>query len=265
METIYLDSLFLQELVTDYLLLLCAGRLAGLTLKRGRYLMSALLGAAYSVLSFLPGLGFLSLPLMKLTAALLMGLAAFGAESRPLVCTGIFLAVSAAFGGLLLGLSLAGFRPALDTRTLFLAFALCYGLLSLLLERRGRAAQKPHATAELHLNGRSVSFRVLLDSGNCLFDPISGKSVLIASPVAVRELLGAGAAYGELEAADFVEAAAALPELRGKLRLIPYSTLSGSSMLAAFTPEKALIDGESRELLVGISTAARGEGFEGIL
>ena len=265
METIYLDSLFIQELVTDYLLILCSARLGGLVLKRRRYLLAAALGAAYSAASYLPHLGFLSLPIMKLISALALCLAAFGEERQFFRCAVIFLAVSAAFGGVLLGLSLAGFRPSLDTRTLFLAFALCYAALTLLLQRRGRALTRRTALAEIELCGRRVSFRLLIDSGNCLVEPISTKAVLIASPHAIEPLLGEAGALSHLAATEFIEAASEVPELSGRLRLIPYSTLSGEGLLAAFIPDSALIDGKALELVVAISESACGDGFDGIL
>ena len=44
MEIIYIDRLFLTNLLADYLLLLCAARLCCLHLKRLRYFLAALLG-----------------------------------------------------------------------------------------------------------------------------------------------------------------------------------------------------------------------------
>lgn len=69
MKILYADSLFALSLLTDYLLCLSAGRLCGLTLRRGRYLAAAALGAVYAVAVFLPGLGWLALPVMQLVAA----------------------------------------------------------------------------------------------------------------------------------------------------------------------------------------------------
>ena len=59
MEIIYADSLFCLNLLTDYLLCLVSARACGLYLRRIRYFAAALIGAAYSVCVFLPGLGFL--------------------------------------------------------------------------------------------------------------------------------------------------------------------------------------------------------------
>ena len=58
MTVIYIDSVFVLNALMDYLLLLAAARLAGLPLRRGRYLLGALFGGAYAAAVFLPGLGF---------------------------------------------------------------------------------------------------------------------------------------------------------------------------------------------------------------
>ena len=108
MEIIYIDSLFFINLLTDYLLCLSTGRICGLILKRRRYFLAALSGACYSVMIFLPGLHFLGSPLMKLCAGLLICAISYGGERHGVRCTGVFFAVSAAFGGALWALGLSG-------------------------------------------------------------------------------------------------------------------------------------------------------------
>ena len=100
MNVIYADSLFALSLLTDYLLCLATARFCRLTLRRGRYLLAALLGAVYAVAVFLPGLGWLASVPVQLAAAGLMGLAAFGGEARLGRCMAAFLALSATFGGI---------------------------------------------------------------------------------------------------------------------------------------------------------------------
>ena len=52
---IYVDSVFILNSSMDYLLCLVTGRLAGIPLKRKRYLLASLLGGVYAVAVFLPG------------------------------------------------------------------------------------------------------------------------------------------------------------------------------------------------------------------
>ena len=103
---IYADSLFALNMAIDYFLLLCSARLCGAGLRRARFALAAALGGAYALLCVLPGAGFLSQGPVKLAAAALMSVAAYGGERRWLRCFVAFLAVSAAFGGAVFALSL---------------------------------------------------------------------------------------------------------------------------------------------------------------
>ena len=148
MEVIYIDSLFFLNLGVDYLLCLASARICGLYLRRRRYVLAALLGAAYSVAVYLPGLGFLASWPGKLAAAALMSLVAYGREKRPMRCYAVFLAVSAAFGGALWAMSIsagAGGSAPMPLAVFVPAFALCYAGLSLIFPGHGGVVQRTEA------------------------------------------------------------------------------------------------------------------------
>ena len=195
MKYIYIDSLFFLSLFTDYLLCLITARICRLCLRRRRYLAAALLGAAYSVSVFLPDLSFMASRWMELVSAALMGLIAFGGERRMFRCIAVFLAVSATFGGAIWALSLqTGALPVIDLRLLIGCFAVCYTVLSIIARSRSRAADRRTAAIELSLNGRHCCFTALIDSGNCLSDPVTGAEIVVISPGALRPLLPESAA-----------------------------------------------------------------------
>ena len=260
MPIIYVDRLFLLNLTIDYLLCLLSARVCGLVLKRGRYVLAALLGALYAVLTLLPGFMFLAGLAGKLGVALLMALISYGGERKPLRCGAVFLCVSAAFGGGLYALSAAGGRPVFDPRVLILSFALSYAGLRLLFYRRAKLPDQPQAEVRVRLGGRECRFMALLDSGNRLFDPATGAAVMLACPHAL-EALFPGVDLG-LDAVSL----AAQPALAGRFRLIPYRAVGASGLLPVFRPEALSVAGEERrDLLVAVSPAAQGEGFEGIV
>lgn len=267
MNYIYVDSLFLLSLFTDYLLCLITGRFCGLYLKRLRYFMAALFGAAYSVCVFLPGLKFLALPVMELAAAGIMGLIAFGGEERLLRCIAVFLALSATFGGVIWALALhTGAAPHIDLRLLFVSFALCYAVLGLISRTKLKKALRETVEVELMLRERRVKFRALVDTGNCLTDPVSGAAVMVVSPRALETLFPG---YTELiftkDAVELVEKSGALPEFPVKLRLLSYANIGGEGLLPVFRADEIRINGKVRQgLMVGIAAHAAAEGFEAI-
>ena len=55
MTVVYIDSVFVLNTLMDYLLCLVTARLAGIPLRRRRYLLAALAGGGYAVAVFLPG------------------------------------------------------------------------------------------------------------------------------------------------------------------------------------------------------------------
>ena len=271
MKVLYIDSLFFLSLLTDYLLCLAAGRLCGLKLKRLRYWLSALFGAAYAVAVFLPGLGFLAAPMIKLSAGLIMGLIAFGSERSPLRYTAVFFAVSAAFGGAIWAISLASGNPfggpaALDGKTLVLAFALCTFFGRLLFRYRAKLPEKKRVEVRVAFLGRTAEFIALLDTGNSLSDPVTGAPVMLACPQALKPLFMENTSLFSAPPVELMERAAHIPQFRGKLRLVPYAAVGASGLLPVFRPESLSIDGRpDKELLIAVSPDAAGDGFDAIV
>ena len=106
MSTVYVDELFLLELLADYFLLLGTAKVCALPYRRGRFLLGAALGALWSCLSLLPGMAWASAPVMRLALAAAMTVAAFGGERHLGRCFASFLGVSALFGGAVYAVSL---------------------------------------------------------------------------------------------------------------------------------------------------------------
>ena len=184
-DTIYADSLFALNFIADWALLLAAGRLSGAVLRRWRIALAAALGAAYALASVAPGWGFLTHPAAKIALGVGMSLIAFGSERRFWRCCGMFFAVSALFGGAVWGAAmLAGYDAArgvyvpVSGRVLALSFALLYVYL---FPAPGRAARRAGGVSlEVSLAGRSVALRALVDSGDALADPVSGRRAAVA-------------------------------------------------------------------------------------
>ena len=108
MTVVYIDLLFLLNLIANYLLLLAAGRMSGAVLMRWRIGLGAAAGALYAVLVFLPGLEWLAFWLCKMACGVLMALIAYGGERYLLRVTVFFFGASAALAGAVLGLEMLG-------------------------------------------------------------------------------------------------------------------------------------------------------------
>ncbi len=106
------------------------------------------------------------------------------------------------------------------------------------------------------LRGKTVTLRALRDTGNGLYDPVSGRAVAVAELGAIRPLLGGFECTGN-DAAALCETLCKLSGLEGRVTLVPYSALgTGHGLLAAIRPDSAAISGKEADILIGISPAA---------
>jgi len=242
---IYIDSVFALNGLMDYLLLLCAARLAGIPLRRGRYALAALAGGAYAAAVFLPGLGFLAQTPVKLAAGALLALIAYGGEEKLLRLTLLFFAVSCAMAGCVLGLGLlaGGGVPAVngifytnvDARALVIAGTAAYAVLSLVFRAAaGHGVKGELLRVRVSIGGRTAELTALWDSGSGL-RAADGRAVLVTAPgaldgalppAAVKLLTSAG-----LQAPETLlePLRAAAPELRP--RLTPYRAVGTAAGL----------------------------------
>lgn len=246
MTVIYADSVFFLNALMDYLLLLATARLAGIPLRRWRYLLAALLGGSYAVACFLPGAGFLSQSPVKAASGVLLALVAFGGEERLARLTVLLFSLSCGLAGcvLALGLFSGGGVPAVNGifytdvsfRVLLIAATAAYLVLTVVF--RAAAANRVRGEVlpvRLSIGGRVVEFSALHDTGNGLRDPVSGQAVLVVScdaaapglPQEVRGLITPHALRFPAETMEKLHQAA--PWLRP--RLLPYHAVGAENGL----------------------------------
>ena len=259
MEVLYLDRLIAVNFLIDYCLLLAAGRVCGAHLRRWRFALAALLGAAYAGLGVLPGWGWLLHPAMKIALGCLMALIAFGGEAGLARCTAVFFAVAALFGGGVYAASLlAGTDPLrgsvapLTLRVFALSFAVCYTAVALLFRRRAKQNARVVRPVTVRFEGREAHIPGWRDSGNELHDPVTGQAAAVADRRALASLLP--------ELPDDPVAAFERLQGRGTFRLLPYRAVGVNGLLLAFRPDELEVDGKKEDLLIALSPTPVGEG-----
>ena len=272
MEIIYIDRLFILNLIIDYLMLIVTSRVCGIFIRRWRCALGALIGAVYAALSVLPELEILGSAPVKLCAGLIIALAAFAGEERLFRITVCFFGISALFGGAVWAISLQSGGSLYESPVisvslpvLVISFGISYALISLLFRRSVKNAERKIYDVALSRAGQTVRLRALCDSGNSPHDPVTGSRVLIAASGLLSPLFPEDTE--KAERGDPIELVSS-PELTGVFRLISYSAVgTGSGLLPAFRPDSISIDGRGRDdILVALSpTATGGDGFNCIL
>ena len=257
MTVVYIDALFLLNLIVNYLLLLAAAKLAGEPLRRLRLAAGAALGGLYAAAIFFPGMGFLTHPLCKLGAAVLMLLTGFGGSRRLLRVTLVFFGLSCAFGGGIFAIGLLGGRgltlrigvlySVMDLRILLLSAAVCYAVLTLVFRRTARHGRREVLPAVLTLEGRRVAVNALVDTGNTLTDPVTGRPVMVAEGSRLSPLLPGERVLDEKALRDPVGTLERLSRGgRGRrFRLLPYQAVGVEcGMLLALRLDDARVGAE---------------------
>ena len=277
--TVYIDTLFVLNTIINYLLLLAAARIAGQPFRRRRLLLGAALGGVYAVLVFWQPLRFLAGLTGKALAGLVMALCAVGGPpwKRFWRYTLVFVGVSFALGGCVLALGLLTGQSTLQNgvpvlpvslSTLLLGAGIGYLLLTLIFRRTARHGGTARDIVAAHIlwDGREIELPALCDTGNTLFDPLTGTPVMVADYEHARAVLpGAAALLMDKNLLQRPERFLPLLYelgLSGRFRLIPYHAVGVEcAFLLAFRPDSVRIGGRrQRNLLVALSPTRLSDG-----
>lgn len=240
---VYLDVLFLENMMMDFLILLAMKKIFPCTATYGSLLLGSFIGSLLTCLIlFLPSpliLRYLLLFFLVNSCMLTIGLK-LRTRHHFLRAWILLYLVSFLLGGIMNWLSLY-LRHFFRTASLFftigvISFFLFYhGLLFL---KKLLKLQNHFCLAILSINGKEFRLKAFVDSGNHLYDPLTGKPVHIISKNA----------YQRIYDHNFPE----------KFRYIPYQTIQDTAgVLPVITIRQMKISGDSERLLhtplIGVS------------
>ena len=251
---VYLDVLFAVNALINTLLLHAACLFAGRQPQRVRLILAGVLGGVYAAVAALPQMGFLVGWCGKGMCGAAMILIAFGWSRQTIRLAVWFAMLSAAFAGVVLMLTgLFGIEVymlggtavyPISLPTLVLTAGISYCVIALLLQRFGK-----HSAADMLkpiticIAGRRRQFTALMDTGNLLRDPMTGREVFVLDGTCTKELLP------QLSAALLSHPAEAFAALAGSvagLRLIPYRAVGTSSGLLLGIKSDWVLVGEKK-------------------
>ncbi len=275
------DLYFLINAGMDLICLMITAALLHRKIKRWRAILASLLGGLYALLALLLGGGGIWGLFADCGTALLLAAITFWERNmrawRLLQAAGVELLTSMLLGGVMTGLYSLLSRLELPLESLegeglsVWVFLLLSAVAALVAGRGGRifasrAAREVEVEAVLF--GKRLTLHAMVDSGNLLRDPVSGRGVIVAD----RSLLLAAlppdlsAALAESDPARWIEDS----RRATRIRLIPTRTATGDALLPAILPD-SLILREKREALPSdylIAPGALGEsanGFDAVL
>ncbi len=282
MKVVYIDVLFLINFCMDFLALWFCGSLLHLPRRRPPLLLAAALGGAYAAIeAVFPGNPTVSL-LVGAGTALLLCFVAYGRHCRArlfVTLCALFLGVSWLFGGMITAFYTLLEKFFRDRRDFYEALIggegrlAVFSALALLvvtvfsLSRRlfTASAMAGNAKVEIRDGGRFRMLSAMVDTGNTLHDPLSGKVCIVIDPNAVSGILPEDVLSfsqgGELDLALLS------PENKKRIRLVPTESLGGGRLLVGYLPDRIEVtssEGRGRRSVDALLVLdERGGGFNG--
>lgn len=258
---IYGDVLFLLNFLLDFTVLWACGRFLKLPVSYGRNIFAATIGALYGVGILVPGFSVIYMLGFKVLFPIIMLLIAYPYKNLKslLALAGVFYLISFAMAGAALGgstllnnygLQIDGVKTVRGVSLLFaLAIAMILAKKGIQKLRKNWKKENFKINMEIFAGDRSCKLTALIDTGNELYDPVSGKPVIVAEYASLLPLLPQGVrraieSHGETDPARVMEEGA-IDGWERRFRLVPFASIGKShGLLLGFRPDNVLIHGE---------------------
>lgn len=267
---IYLDVLVAVNILVTYILLVCTRVVVKQQTKKWGVVISTILGGVSSLIIFWEEMPLVISVIYKILVGMILSYSAFVPDNKKLFfkTTLAFFLVNFIFGGVMYfveitfninNLMYINGTVYFDVSVLFLVSMtlICYGLLLVgdyFLKKR--ASENTLYEVRLYFRNECVILKALYDTGNHLTDGLDSKPVII---VELKELLKFFSS-SEIEFFMNSDLNCDVPTtIKNVFRIIPCSSVTGSSILKGFIPEKIEINSkdykyETTFLVVAVSS-----------
>lgn len=263
---VYADLLFLVNFSMDFLCFYLCARLLHRPLKLWRGVVASALGGVYAVAVLFLTVGRLPAFLLDVAVCVALCAVAMGSPRERwrsvFKLSTLYLLVSSVLSGVMTLLySQLNRIPGVTDRVeedglapwLFFGLALVSSVVTALWGRRfRRATGKTRVTVIVEHGGRRAELCGIVDSGNLLRDPISGRAVIPTEAEGLRDVapptLLRVAASGMSESVAALDPEGAEPLAR-QIRLIPARGATGERLMVGWCPEHVYLrpDGTDAE------------------
>lgn len=260
--TVYLDEVFLGNLLMNYAILWAASKLSRTPARKYRITAGALLGAVYSFALFIPEKDFLLSAWFKAFFSVIMVAAVFAPlpAGKFLACLGCFYLASFALGGFIFGMIFF-----IDSRRLtryngieriisehfwtgivvgLIAFlAAGKGIISLI--KSGFLEKVFTMSLQIVYGDKQVKVNAFLDTGNHLKDPLTRNPVIVVEYETMKSFLPPEIwpFYEKEGEHDVWQILSALGENHAaRFYAVPFQSLGSNGLLVGFRPDEVVLE-----------------------
>ena len=241
MVTVYVEYVFFDNAIMNYIILLLVGKILKCNSKRWRRILSACAGAVYATASLV--CPFLNILVFKMLLLPAITYCAFGFISLKRFIqnvAGVF-GITLAMGGAMMGLfyftGLGGYLQGVPLLAFPLRIAVSGGLLMVFLInciKKWNAGRGSFETEFCVAFQSEEHMAALVDTANTLKDPISGLPVVLIHETVARRLL-------DDEIVDAILKKEVPAGWEERIRIIPFHAMESSGMLLALKPGYASV------------------------
>jgi stage II sporulation protein GA (sporulation sigma-E factor processing peptidase) len=285
---VYVDLIFLMNLVIDGLLLYTTARTRKIPIVWWRLVIGAGIGAMYVVFMFVPALSFMFTFVVKLCFALIMIVISFGFASLQhyLRNLGAFYLINFVAAGGILGIHYlwansnevlngmvisqsGGLTHELQFGVTFIAIALIavIGLYKKVFQSARQREELTSFFAQVHIEIGAVQLHCtgLIDTGNQLYDPLTRTPVMVLEVSQCQDYISESwmRKIRDAEVDQMIAAIGTDDETdpfiwQDRLRLVPYRGINKSTQfMLAIKPDRVIISyqdkqNESHKVLIGL-------------
>ena len=284
--TIYIDVVLIENLIMNSIILIATGLILKEKIKTVRILCASLVGAIYSVVSYMSILEVYSSIILKIILSIVIVYIAFNPQTMKKMWKHLllFYLTSFVFGGVAFALIYIVkpqdilmknglFLGTYPLKTIILGAVIAFIIIiSAFTVVKSKITRKDmFCEIEIQINGKQIETIAMLDTGNLLKEPITNTPVVVVEHTLLYECIPKEILnhLDELLGGEFGNIPEEIKvEYMAKLKFIPFSSLGKQNgmllgMKADFLKIKN-IEGESKkeEVIVGIynkSLTKRGE------
>ena len=247
---IYADVLFILNTYITYAILLLTGLFLQASPKRLRLLFASIIGGFASLLILIPQVSDTFLGVVRLVLCLGLPLVSFSYKGIRVLIRQmtVFLIINFIFAGIMFALWYFVNPKAMyyntgivyfdiDAMSLIVITAVCYFTVKLFSRiTRQRAPKNTIYDVYITIENEELYLKGFLDTGNCLKDPFTSSDVIIADRRALQKYFPL-----KQDMNSIIESSSL------KIRYLPCTTVSGSSLLPVFRCDKVKIKGIESE------------------
>lgn len=284
--TVYIDIIFIENIVINYIILYATGIVSKSKINPKRMIISSLIGAVYSVIYYILKINIYSNMIVKLMLSIAMVYIAFETKNFKVLAKKLvlFYLVSFVFAGAALGIiymvntqnitiqngMIVG---SYTLKTILIGIVVAFIVIIIGFNfAKGKLSRKDLIyNIKIYINGKNVKTKAMMDTGNFLKEPITNIPVAVVEHTLLYEIMPKEILNNieKVLGGDFKD----IPEdiqnqYISKLKVIPFSSLGKQNgMLLGIKVDKLEVEIEEnikeiQKVIIGVYTKSltkRGE------